>query len=262
MKIDYHIHSKYSGDCNTEPSEIVKAACSNNYSEIAFTDHIDFLENDHRFVVNFPDYFREILRIKKSISDKIIIKTGVEIGEYHLTINEVSKLFTIQKPELIIGSIHMLPDGKNLSVPFDYKIDEKLITEYYQQNLNMVENCQFDILGHLGIYKRYLDNSPDEMSVLPLIRKIFKTIISKEIALEVNYSALRKRLQQIIPEPSFLRLYKEMGGKLITVGSDSHTLQQFDDHYSTAINLIREIGFTSVFSKTDNVWTENKIDSL
>ena len=66
--------------------------------------------------------------------------------------------------------------------------------------------------------------------VYPIIREIFSVLIERNIYLEVNLSSLNKPYQMIIPEPEMLEMYKEMGGKLICVGSDTHRINQFIDN--------------------------------
>ncbi|MEA1972854.1 MAG: hypothetical protein U9N34_06135, partial [Candidatus Cloacimonadota bacterium] len=94
---------------------------------------------------------------------------------------------------------------------------------------------------------------------IPIFKKIFDVMISKNIALEVNYSPLRSPLNSIIPEPKHLKLYLEMGGKLLTIGSDAHSLKAFDDYYEATISHLKNIGFTNISIRRNNKWERRDI---
>ena len=190
MKIDYHIHSRYSADSSLDMPSVISQALKLSYTEIAFTDHFDLIPSEIA-VYGIPSYLRysEAIAIQKNLNPHLSILKGVELGEYHRCydlVNEVLKGHSA--PDIKIASIHVLPDGKNLSEPLTIDITPDIITSYYQENLTLAQRGNFDILGHLGIYKRYLPQEPDETTVFEIIKEIFRQIINQDIALEINLS--------------------------------------------------------------------------
>lgn len=244
-----------------QPEALIQSAIKKNYSEIAFTEHIDFLEKNHHFIKTFPSYLKTLQNYKKKYTNMKIL-TGVEIGEIHRTNDECSQMLSNYKIDLLIGSIHILKNSKNISTPLDFELDNNLIKNYYEENLELCSTGNFHILGHLGIYKRYLRQSPDETKYLKIIKKIFSEIIKKDIALEINTSPLRKPLGKIIPEPKFIKLYKKMGGKLITLGSDTHALKDFDKHYSSVIKILEDLNIKNIFRLRNNSWVKFPLNQL
>ncbi len=259
-KIDYHLHTDFSADSNLKLEDLVEAARQNSYDEIAITEHFDFLPSElsEYGLPSLRKYYDKVSCIRGN-EDKLKIVFGVELGEYHLNHDLADLVLADYPPELKIASIHVLEGTRNVSVPLNFDLTAKDIRDYYEENLKLVEYGNFNILGHLGIYKRYLTNLPDERNSIDIIKEIFKNLIYKEIALEINYSGLFKPCRTVLPDAGILRLYKEMGGKLITIGSDSHHLRDFNSPYQPVLEIIRAIGFTSVFGLEQSKWIEYRI---
>lgn len=255
MKIDYHIHSTFSADSCLDMKALIKKGVKMGYSEIAFTDHFDLLPSEIA-IYGTPSYVGysesiDALRSKYSLS----ILKGVELGEYHLSHKLADEVLSYSEaPDLKIASIHVLPDGTNVSEATPAEITKDLIESYYLENLALVSYGNFHILGHLGIYKRYLSEVPDESFLAEIIESIFKLLIEKRIALEVNLSGLRNPCNELIPSKKFLKMYQQLGGELITIGSDAHRTEDFDSNYDKAICILIECGFSNTARKTPKGW--------
>ena len=63
--------------------------------------------------------------------------------------------------------------------------------------------------------------------------------------LEINTSSHRYGLKDSTPSRDILKLYKELGGKIITIGSDSHKSEHLGAYIDEAKELLKEIGFDS-----------------
>ncbi len=256
MKIDYHLHSTFSADAFSDAEDIIRKAIQCGYSEIAFTEHYDLLPSEIAIygIPPFITYQQRIAELQNKYPE-ISILLGIEAGEFHLVQMLYNQITKFRRPDLLIASIHLLSDGKNTSVPFDIPLTSSEIHDYYAENLKLVQLGSFDILGHLGIYKRYYEMHPrEEDSCYGLIADIFKEMIKKDIALEINYSGLRKSLHSLIPEPEHIKLYRELGGKLLTIGSDSHHVDQFDDLYDIAIQQIKDMHIYQLYHKVNGGW--------
>jgi histidinol-phosphatase (PHP family) len=256
MKIDYHIHSTFSADAFSEMEDIVRKAIQRGYTEIAFTEHYDLLPSEIA-VYGVPPYskYQERIAELQQKYPEIKILLGIEAGEMHLVPMLYNQITKDRRPELLIASIHLLSDGKNTSVPFEIPLKSSETRDYYAENLKLVKLCSFDILGHLGIYKRYYKAHPlEDDECLDLVTEIFKEMIQKNIALEINFSGLRKTLHSLIPEPAHIQLYRDLGGKLLTLGSDSHHVDQFDDLYEEAVAIIKQLGIQQLYHKVDGGW--------
>lgn len=246
---DYHMHSTYSFDANQTIEEIIIKAISVNLNEICLTEHITFAPNSScTDYFDFKDYENEIKTLSEKYLDKIKIKTGLEVGEYHLFQDEFDKYFNEHSLDFIIGSIHNI-NGKGLAQNLSDYGPEYTYKNYFKEVLDFVQVGDFDVVGHLDIVQRYAYKSSgiyvfDDYK--DYIYDILKVIISKGKGLEVNTSGLAKNL--LFPKNEILRMYKDLNGEIITVGSDSHTINRVGEHITSVYDMLKDIGFKYVFT--------------
>ncbi len=269
-KIDYHIHGTFSSDSQIETEALIQLAIERGYQSIAITEHFDFkpAEIAEYGVPAYLKYHRHMTQLREKYGDRIDIVIGVEAGEYNRYGDIADEVFRFAPPELIIGSIHSTSDMTNFSLRLKWAINRENLIEYYSENLDMVKRCNIDILGHLGIHKRYMKELPDESFCMEIIDEIFTTVIDRGIMLEVNYSPLRRDMQNILPEPALLKRFRELGGERITIGSDSHRLQDFDLHNLQVISMLDTLGFKYIFyleqsdSRSERGWVGKPISEF
>ena len=259
-QIDYHIHTDFSGDSNEKMENYVKKAVNLGYEEIAFTEHF---ESDPQEIA---DYGVPALRLLVKEIDRlqllypsVKLRYGLEIGEYHRNQDFADSIKCKYPPDLKIGSIHAMPGGYNVSVPLKFKLTEKELKLYYEENIYLLESVKVDILGHLGIYARFLENWPDLASCKRHLEKIIDLLIKTETALEINTSGLRNTIDSLIPDPNVILMYLKKGGKLITLGSDSHKENDFDKVYNRATGILKDCGVNEITVKENNRWNFKKI---
>lgn len=254
MKTDLHLHSEYSPDGHIDLSWLAGAAVRLGYDQIAVTDHVD--PPDDPYTPFDPDRFRacrdEVIALRKDHPGLSLI-FGAEVGEFHLNEPWVRSQFANTPPELVIGSIHVV-DGVNVSVPMPEPPTPDLVRAYYLANLETARIAGVDILGHLGIYLRYLPDGFDETPFMPVIDEILATVIRRGICLEVNSSGLRRPFAELIPAPPVLIRYRELGGRLLCLGSDSHVPDHFDRCREEALTRLRELGFDMVYHRGKSGW--------
>jgi len=261
-RIDTHIHCEYSSDSILTYDKLCKKAIDCGYTYLAITEHFD-LEGSQMAdygIMPLRYYFKECHRLAETYP-QLEIGVGLELGEPHRTLEHAESLFKKYRPDYIIGSLHILSSGLNISVAINEPPTEADIREYYEENLAMVERGGFDTLGHLGIYQRGLVDGDhiDESGMYSIIDKIFTVMISREIALEVNNSGYKCRFRSHIPDGKILLRYQALGGRLLCLGSDSHNLQQFNRFYDKTLDSLWSLGFSSLCFKTKGCWQQLKI---
>ena len=234
MKVDHHLHAEFSYDSRIKAGELAQRALELGYSLIAITEHLDLLpwELSHWGLPAFMRYIDHLRPLQSKFAPKgLRIIRGVEVGDFHRVKSFADEFLAELDFELRLGSVHFLSDGTNVAIPFKRPLRKEDSEDYYKQNLTLTENCVFDVLGHLGVHKRYLTEEPPETHCEGVIRDIFSALISRNIALEINFSSLRKPYGRILPDQWQIDLYRDMGGTLFSIGSDSHLLEQFDQNY-------------------------------
>ncbi len=246
-KIDFHIHSDYSADSRIKLAELIPHSISLGYDAIAITEHLDLLPHEVT-IFGIPPLQKYLARINQLRIEypQIKIIFGIEVGDFQKVKEYAETILNKVKFDLILGSVHFVDDHINVAIPMKAPLSKTQVTEYYEQNLCLVETCDINVLGHLGVYKRYYTDIPDESYCHALIKQILEVIIKRGIALELNFSAYRRTYQNLHPDPAYLELYKQLGGKLITIGSDSHKLEQIGDYYHKAKEAVEQYGFTQL----------------
>lgn len=260
MFADYHVHTEYSDDSVYPMEHVVRDAIQMGMDEICFTDHVDYgikadwdsgeemvyRGNEPFANVDYPRYMDEIRRMKEVYGDKITIRTGLEFGMQVHTIPQYEALFERYPFDFIILSIHQVEDKEFWTQEFQEGRTQKEYNErYYEELLNVVRTYKdYSVLGHLDLIVRY-DKAgiyPFER-VRPLIEEILKTVIADGKGIEINTSSRRYGLADSTPSKEILKLYRELGGRIITIGSDSHKPEHLGAYFREAKQYLKDLGY-------------------
>lgn len=249
---DFHVHSSVSFDTNISATDIVKAAVENGLKEMCFTDHWDYLpspSDDHQ-LFSLEDYSAayDALSI-----DGLTIRRGIELGLTKWNAEECKRALTLRNYDFVIGSIHYA-DGYD---PYqkEYWIGKSVETAYMRY-LEKVLECvrlhkDFDVLGHLT----YVCKSPNNPYHAPLkygecreiADEIMKILVSNGKGMEINTSGIDRDVG-LLPSLDYIRRFKELGGEIITVGSDSHDAVRVGQYCRQTIELLKDIfGYVCTF---------------
>lgn len=260
MKTDLHVHTEFSDDSTYEMEQVVKDAIAMGLDEICFTDHVDYgVKNDWDSGkeviyrggeplanVDYPRYVEQIGKMQKLYGDRIGIKLGMEFGVQMHTIPQFEALFNRYPFDFIILSVHQVEDKEFWTQDFQRGHTQKEYNErYYEELLNLVNHFQdYSVLGHMDLIVRY-----DKIGVYPFskvepyVREILKKVIRDGKGIEVNTSSHRYGLKDATPSRKILQLYYQLGGRIITLGSDSHKPEHLGTYMKEARALLKSIGF-------------------
>ncbi len=254
---DSHIHTEFSFDGAKDGTGtidyIAETAIRKGINEISICDHCDI---DDILEGVYPPYDADgiksaVLEAKEKYYGKIQINYGIELGQPHVRANEAKKLLADYNYDFIIGSLHNLrgyPDFAFLRYDImDRQMIEYIVRRNLSELMELVTLGGFTTLAHITYMKRYLINDGvpfDYKPYYPELEAIFKKLIEKGIALEVNTSGLR-RGSTTLPEPEICAFYREVGGELITLGSDAHLANDIGSGIEESAAFLREIGFKS-----------------
>lgn len=128
------------------------------------------------------------------------------------------------------------------------KSQQEYNEEYYREILKTMRLFKhYSVLAHLDLLVRY-----DQKGVYPfekvkgIITEILKQAIADGKGIEVNTSSYHYGLADSQPSRQILKLYKELGGQIITVGSDAHSTKYLGDHIKETYALLKELGYTQI----------------
>ena len=265
---DYHIHSQFSPDSSLSMKDAIEQSISIGTKEICFTDHLDFDFDGkgHDIVFNY-DYYLSVLNSHiEQYKDRITIKKGIEVGLQPHIIKECKEYVTNKDLDFIIGSIHSVNKEDLYSGNlFDSITQKEAYLKYFEELLYVIDNYDnYSVFGHLDMIKRYGGYE----IILPLedykeiTITILKKLIEKGKGIELNTSGIRYKLGDYHPSIDIVKLYLEMGGEIITIGSDAHSKKHVGFELKNAAKHLKDMGFKYITTFDKMVPKFNPIDSL
>lgn len=233
-------------------AQMARSAVEHGLQEICVTDHLDTVEwGTYAPRTDFPwaEARRQLEEAREKWGDRLTIKLGAELGEAALAFDRAEKLLG-DAPELdfVIGSVHMMgPRHGHEDLYFIPRADEAfyrdVIADYLDDVLTLSRWGKFQVLGHLTLPLRYIRSNAgltmDFSAHMDAVEEIFRTIIPKGVGIECNTN----RGDIPLPDGEILRRYREMGGEIITIGTDAHDTRYVGCRVAETQELLRQCGF-------------------
>lgn len=251
MYNDYHIHTSFSCDGKASPEEQIERAIELGIKQICITDHEDIgfpPKHGYVFLVNTDKYFAKLGELKEKYADRLEICIGIELGLQTAYFDEINA-FAKSKPfDFIIGSTHLVDcEDPCLSDYFDRQSETDAISVYLKEVLRNV--CTFDnldVVGHIDYIVRYTNSKGKDYNChdyFDIIDEILKTVIAKGKGIECNTSRIGNGYLHCNPHEDIIKRYKQLGGEIITLGSDSHLPATLAHGFSQAGEILKNAGF-------------------
>ncbi len=255
---DMHVHSRFSHDSEADMEEACAQAIKKGLAGLAFTDHCDLIDRlgyDHIRASG-----QAAQHLQKSYAGRLKILRGVEIGDGIYEKEEWNRLLQDCSFDVVLGSLHTKLTGREIAegytgyrclADFDEEQIRQFLVRYYEHMLEMATQMDFDVLTHLTLPLRYLNGrlhrgvSLDKQQ--EIIEEILKTIIRRGIGLELNTSGIETDWGELMPSPSILKRYYDLGGRRITLGSDAHRPDRLACGLQQGADIAKEIGFTAAY---------------
>lgn len=250
---DYHVHSTCSPDGKMTMAQAAEAAIRARLDEICITDHVDTIHwgsNEPRWDFDWEKSYAQFREAQEKFGNQIRLKLGAEIGEANLSFERADFLINSAKIlDFSIGSVHTCSEKYNcLDLYFlkknqDPGFYETVIEDYLDSVYSIARWGRFNVLGHLTLPLRYLkEHLGLDMTFAPWmdrVEEIFREIIPKGIGIECNTN----RGNEPLPYGAILRRYREMGGEIITLGSDAHETKDVGCVIRQRQELLKACGF-------------------
>lgn len=258
--IDCHVHSAFSPDAKSSVEEMCERAAQLGLSAYAITDHCDVNFWDKvqdKYTVDFDmygagEYALKSIEAVSSLKEKYPnLLCGIELGQPLQNPDKAERISNDPRLDFIIGSHHM-NKGENDFYYLEYdKMDSsrinQLLEDCFLQTLDMSKWGKFDVLGHLTYPLRYIEGEyrikPDLNRFDDIIREIFCTLIQNGKGIEINTSGLRQKYEKTFPDLKYIKMFRELGGEIISVGSDAHCSGDLGKGVVEGAELAKTAGF-------------------
>ncbi len=264
---DLHTHTHYSFDGAPEATHdaMCRRALEVGLTDIAFTDHCDINGEVEGIYTPYraSEAFAAMQAVKEKYRGRLNVICGIELGNATQYPAEAAAVLAAHPYEYVIGSLHNLervPDFCMLK--YDLMTDahiHSIFDRELDETIGMVEQFPnsgkaFTTIGHITYMHRYVTLAKKKLDFKPHYEKIehlYRAIIDRDIALEINVSTLWKGLGIAMPTLELLKFYRDCGGKLVTIGSDAHAPENLGKAIRKGYALLSTAGFGEVLSVLD-----------
>lgn len=249
---DYHNHSTVSPDSRTPLTVLCKKAVEAGLHELCVTDHWNLVDQRGQPLQRPFDWSRSLKEWKTCrtrFSGQLELRLGLEVGNGVIDMAATAETLKLPQLDFVIGSLHNAGEKYDLVGTFTAahavksKAEAEAIIDDYVELLGQVAATEdYDVLGHINYLLRYL---PPEyhLTLEPWwdqLAEVMKTVISKGKGIEVNTTQGSADPAEWLP---YLKLYKDLGGQVLTFGSDSHRPHQVGGLIREAQEVARQAGF-------------------
>lgn len=260
MLANYHMHTNFSYDSSYPMEDCVKRAIQVGLNEICFTEHMDY-GTETSFWCDIPSYREEFLRCQEKYKNQITMKFGIEFGAQAHHKVYFDNIFNKYPFDFALLSFHQVEDKELWNGDFQFGKTQAEYNRIYFEEMNKTIRVfnGFSVLAHMDLMRRYdaCGEYPFEKSK-EQIEEILKYIISHGKGIEVNTSSYKYKLNDLMPSRDILKFYKELGGEIITVGSDCHREAYVDDHLREVREILKTMGYKyfTTFDKMKPIFNE------
>lgn len=247
---DYHMHTTFSGDGEGTPEEMADAAIAKGLRTICITDHEDYgqVGEDVMVLSDYEEYVHTIQKLRESYKNKLEICLGIEIGLKENLGSYYQKVIGTYPFDFVIGSLHYV-NGLDpyYGEIFETYSDEEVYRMTFREMTECVRKIKdFDVLGHLDYVVRYGKYQEKECSYQKFsdeIDELLQAVIETGRGIELNTAGIKYGLPFAHPHPDVLKRYRELGGEIITVGSDAHQPKHVGYAFGQAEEILTACGF-------------------
>lgn len=251
---DCHMHTHHSGDSDAPMEAMILRAMELGLKHICFTEHQDFDfiyepdEPQDLFETDTDAYQKELLEMQAKYDGRLNIRFGVELGLQTHIAEQLNAYSSAYDFDFIIGSSHLCSrKDPYLNSFFTGRDEQEAYHEYFLYIKDCISSCSgFDVYGHLDYVLRY---GPTKnagfryQDYQEVIDGILRSLIERGKGIELNTSGYSYALGAPHPCREILLRYKELGGEILTIGSDAHDPSHIASDFHRAAALLTDCGF-------------------
>lgn len=262
--IDCHTHTQFSVDSEADINTMIERACELDLKAYAVTDHCEcnaWYPKEHYNADTYNDYFNYCKDFEDSVSALTVLKEkyqgklnlicGIEMGQATHDFDIAEKIVNDKRLDFVIGSMHQLPGIEDFAFINYSKYTEHeiylLLERYFNEIYSLCKWGKFDVLGHLTYTLRYIKGDfgldADITRFDEIIAESFKALVHNGCGIEINTSGLRQNYSDTFPSLKYVKLFRELGGEILSIGSDAHNVNDLGKGIAEGIEIAKLAGF-------------------
>lgn len=253
MIFDSHTHSDNSSDGKHSVMHMCEQAILMNITGLCVTDHCElrFYEKE-QYRRRIEQSIFDVKKAKSAFRGRLSLLSGIELSDVLYNTDLTAQVLASQPFDFVLLSQHNDGEGKDFYYQDFSQITQKeidrLLREYFEYLLKAAKWNQFDSLAHLTYPLRYIEGEHHRDARLEryddLIEEIFKALVQNGKALEVNTSGMYQPIGQMLPTQKYLRMFHQLGGEHVTIGSDAHIAEKVGRGVDEALSMLARCGYT------------------
>ncbi len=252
-RADYHVHSKHSPDAKEPVRTLCQAAIQKGFQEIAITDHFECYTPGHPvgyFTTKYVEkMMADIEEAQKEFEGQLIIRKGLELGQPTVNPEVAHSILDHFQFDYIIGSIHKVGNLSLSNVAYNNHNTEDICLNYFDMLYELADEGDFDCLGHIDMIRLYAAKQGTPLNILEYedqLVPVLRRVIERGKGIEINTTGFRQEISTTLPGLDVLKLYRELGGQILTIGSDAHRPSDIGSGWSESAILAKQAGFDYV----------------
>ncbi len=260
---DYHTHCHFSTDSKADPESMAEAAMAKGLTHLCLTDHMDLnypgtTPEQPLFVYDPEAYFQTLLPLKERCNNKLFLGLGAEFGlrpGRDDLCKDMYRLLNQYPFDFVLGSLHLLEDEDPFYPAYwETRTKKQVLDRYFNDLLTCIREFDgYDALGHLDYIIRYVPaaysaKDYDTAEYKEILDEILRLLIQKDKALEINTKGLISGLSCFHPKLELVKRYLELGGELLTIGSDAHAPEFIATEYKKTEELLTSLGVRGYYA--------------
>jgi histidinol-phosphatase (PHP family) len=246
LPLDSHLHTDLSPDSDVPIDTYAAQAVERRLDEIAITDHMDFDPRCPAYdFVSFERRERVVREAAERWAGRVSIRFGCELTYERGFESDIRDHLAKHHYDFTIGSVHIgpfSPYGSDRVAAFTTgKPMDEIVRPYFDEVSAAARSGLFDTIGHLDFIKRYVHphvSAADFAARTDLYEPVLRALVESGVGLEINTSGLRQSPGETYPAEPIVALFRELGGRHVTSGSDAHQADAFafglEDGYRVA----------------------------
>jgi histidinol-phosphatase (PHP family) len=244
------MHTHHSGDSDADPVKMVNSAIEKGLDGVCFTDHYDYgyPEDPTLFLLDFDSYRDEIEAVRAQFDGSFPVRWGIELGLMPEALEENLRVTKSYPFDFVIGSSHVV-HGFDPYYPnyYEGRNEAAAYREYFESILeNLKTEADFDVYGHIDYVVRYGPNKNRDYSYAKyadIIDEILRALIDRGKGIEINTAGFKYGLGHPNPTEEILLRYRELGGEILTIGSDAHKPEHIAYDFLRLPDILTNAGF-------------------
>lgn len=263
IQSDNHVHTNFSSDSKEPLEQMLQQAQRIHLTSICITDHMDYDFPDMGNGATFqfePEAYLDAIEQARLQFPQLKIRQGVELGLMESVLPQATELVRRFPFDFVIGSTHLV-DCQDPYYETFWEGYEELegIHRYYESTLNNIKlGFDFDVYGHLDYILRYtptmrrLGNDAVAKDCylarcteqfMDILEEILRLLIVQGKGIEINTAGWKYGLGHPHPHEKILTRYCELGGEILSVGSDAHCVEHLAYSFEQVPALLTQCGF-------------------